>query len=99
MGRRTNKAKKRGKRILILLIVLIVLWALTLILAPGEEEYVQTSTGSIPDLEVPAYSATDIVVTHPGYTLLYDEEHEQASWVAYELTRSELYGMYERGDD
>jgi endonuclease G len=99
MGRRTNKAKKRGKRILILLLVLVVLWVLTLILAPGEQEYVQTPTPGIPDLELPKYAATDIVVTHPGYTLLYDEKHEQARWVAYELTRSELYGLYERGDD
>ncbi|MGH0054274.1 MAG: DNA/RNA non-specific endonuclease [Sphaerochaetaceae bacterium] len=99
MGRRTNKVKKRGKRVLILLLVLLVLWVLTLILAPNESEYVQTSISGFPDLELPEYEETDIVISHPGYTLLYDEEYEQARWVAYELTRSELYGMYEREDD
>lgn len=99
MGKRTGKVKKRRKSVPILLLVLVVLWILTLLLAPSEQEYVQTPIVGIPDLELPRYAETDIVVTHPGYTLLYDEKHEQARWVAYELTRSELYGLYERGDD
>jgi len=31
-----------------------------------------------------------------AYTLLYDEEHEQARWVAYELTAAETSGSVER---
>ena len=30
------------------------------------------------------------VVLHDHYALSYDEEHEQAEWVAYELTRTQL---------
>ncbi len=99
MGKRTEKAKKRGKRILFLLIVLLVLWVLTLVLAPSEATYVESSSSGIPNLELPATKSSDVLTTHLGYTLLYDEQYEQARWVAYELTRSELYGMNDRGDD
>ncbi|MBO4588178.1 MAG: DNA/RNA non-specific endonuclease [Bacteroidales bacterium] len=40
------------------------------------------------------------VVRHEGYTLLYDESHEQARWVAYLLTRDRLKGdVPRRGND
>jgi len=40
------------------------------------------------------------IVRHPGYTLAYDEEHEQARWVAYVLTRERLTGDVPRkGND
>ncbi|MGE4584511.1 MAG: DNA/RNA non-specific endonuclease [Sphaerochaeta sp.] len=97
--KRVGKAKKRGKRLLILLLVLLALWVLTLIFAPSETTYVQETSAGIPDLELPAHENTDMLVTHPGYTLLYDEQFEQARWVAYYLSRDELYGSYERGDD
>lgn len=35
-------------------------------------------------------STTGQVVHHEGYSLSYDEEHEQAEWVAYELKKSHL---------
>lgn len=40
------------------------------------------------------------VVRHEGYTLLYDENHEQARWVAYLLTKERLKGDVPRkGND
>jgi endonuclease G len=49
------------------------------------------------NLELPLHQKGDPVVSHPGYTLLYDEEHEQPRWVAYHLSREELYGSHDRG--
>jgi endonuclease G len=45
-------------------------------------------TATLPDF-LPA-SSTGEVVRHTYYTLSYSEEHEQAEWVAYELTRQRL---------
>ena len=39
------------------------------------------------------------MVDHEGYSLLYDEDHEQASWVAYELEASDIQGAVGRTDD
>ena len=44
-------------------------------------------------------SASGEVVNHHHYTLSYAEKHEQAEWVAYELTRKEVYGSYQRTDN
>ncbi len=95
LQKQAGKAKKRGKRLLILLAILIVLWILTLVFAPAA----QPSSAYVQDLELPLYQKGELVVRHPGYTLLYDEEHEQARWVAYHLSRVELYGSHDRGDD
>lgn len=42
------------------------------------------------DFAWPAYGQDDLVVEHEGYTLAYDEGIEQAKWVAYTLTASNL---------
>lgn len=57
-------------------------------------EYPQTPAPAAPaptvnDLILPA-STTGEVVRHTYYTLSYAEDHEQAEWVAYELTRDRL---------
>ncbi|MEQ9439017.1 MAG: DNA/RNA non-specific endonuclease [Cyclobacteriaceae bacterium] len=39
------------------------------------------------------------VVQHQFYTLSYVEEHEQAEWVAYELTQAEVLANTDRTDD
>lgn len=51
-----------------------------------------------PALELPAYSSCDIIIKHIGYTLSYNERHEQANWVAYELTAAETIKVVERGN-
>ena len=38
------------------------------------------------------------IIDHFGYSLSYNEEHEQASWVFYELTDNEVLGLVKRKD-
>jgi endonuclease G, mitochondrial len=45
---------------------------------------------------LPAYAPGSEVIEHTGYTLLYCEPREQASWVAYVLTVERLAGMARR---
>jgi endonuclease G len=47
-------------------------------------------------LEIPKTSSKDDIISHTGYSLLYNEAHEQANWVAYELTKEETNKLYER---
>jgi endonuclease G len=42
-------------------------------------------------LGLPAYKIGGPVFIYPGYTLKYNETFEQAEWVAYELTKGEVY--------
>ena len=49
-------------------------------------------------LVLPHYSESDQIIRHHAYTLCYNEKHEQASWVAYELTRSETQKAVERSN-
>lgn len=55
----------------------------------------------IPDnVELPAAVGNHQIIAHYAYTLSYNEAHEQADWVAYELTKEEaLSDDYERTDD
>lgn len=47
-------------------------------------------------LEIPKTNSKDKIITHTGYSLLYNEIHEQADWVAYQLTKEETTKLYER---
>lgn len=40
-------------------------------------------------MEIPKCDPDDTMITHTGFSLLYNENHEQAVWVAYELTKEE----------
>ena len=51
---------------------------------------------SLVKLEIPKTNSKDAIITHTGYSLLYNEIHEQALWVAYELTKEETIKLYER---
>ncbi len=93
------RKKRRLKRLLFLLISVLILWVLVLVFAPAEEPPPTGVAVPIPDLELPYYEKGAIVVSHPGYTLRYEEEHEQASWVAYRLTQADLYGEANRQDN
>jgi endonuclease G, mitochondrial len=59
-----------------------------------------TSAGTVSyhKLELPAVPAGEQVVHHLGYTLSYNENHEQARWVAYVLTRQETLSAFERSN-
>lgn len=49
-------------------------------------------------LEIPAHAGQRLT-RHFAYTLLYNEKHEQAAWVAYQLTKNETVRVYERSND
>lgn len=55
-------------------------------------------TTRILKLEIPKTNPNEIIITHTGFVLFYNELHEQASWVAYELTKGETNKIYERTD-
>lgn len=58
---------------------------------------VKETTDIIIGLEIPFSSSPDII-KHTGYSLSYNEEHEQANWIAYELTKDETKKLFERTD-
>ncbi|MDX1904912.1 MAG: DNA/RNA non-specific endonuclease [Thermonemataceae bacterium] len=45
---------------------------------------------SIEGIEIPKSSFSDEIIQHSYYTLAYSEEHEQARWVAYKLSKKNL---------
>ena len=47
-------------------------------------------------LEIPKTNSKDRVVIHTEFSLSYNETHEQADWVAYELTKEETTKLHER---
>jgi endonuclease G len=57
------------------------------------------SLEEIIDLEIPKTKSQHQIVRHLGYTLQYNEKHEQADWVAYVLTKEETLGGYSRTND
>ncbi|NBK21710.1 MAG: DNA/RNA non-specific endonuclease [Spirochaetia bacterium] len=99
MTKKVGKAKKLGKKILILALVLVVLWVVTLLFAPTEVAQQDRSSSYIEELELPANPDGLPLTRHTGFTLLYDEQHEQPVWVAYHLTQEELYGASSRKDN
>ncbi len=52
----------------------------------------------IESLEIPKLHPHEEIVKHAGYTLSYNEQHEQANWVAYELTDTETVKQFNRTD-
>ena len=53
---------------------------------------------SISHLEYPALLPNEKIISHTGYSFVYSEEHEQAKWIAYELTKEETTSLFERTD-
>lgn len=97
--KKLSKAKKhRLLKAAVLLIVLIILFIVMCYITPSESETLSAS-GEYTDLELPYPIPGEQIVRHTGYILSYNEEAEQPSYVAYELTREEVYGALDRGDD
>lgn len=68
---------------------------------PNETDFAALKTiqtKPISHLEIPATGSTDLIIVHTGFSLVYNETHEQASWVAYELTKEETTKKFERTD-
>ena len=67
---------------------------------------VTAGTGSFPDeaslppgkMEIPRLKPNEQVITHTAYCLSYNETHELANWVAYELTAEETHALFKRGN-
>ena len=51
------------------------------------------------DLSLPKINESDQIIQHSAYTLNYDEQQEQASWVAYILTSTHIRGTVNRTND
>ena len=50
-------------------------------------------------LETPRLKDDESYLQHLAYGFVYDEEHEQAKWIAYCLTKKEALGTLERSDN
>lgn len=50
------------------------------------------------DFAWPDYAVSDVIIEHKAYSLSYNEDYEQANWVAWQLTKAELEGGNERQD-
>lgn len=50
-------------------------------------------------LEIPTIHKQEVIIKHLGYTLSYNEQHEQANWVAYQLTAQETKKAVSRSND
>jgi len=55
-----------------------------------------TKTQVVKGLEIPLLKKNETVTYHSGFSLCYQEEFEQASWVAYELTAKETVSVTSR---
>ncbi|MDC0303880.1 DNA/RNA non-specific endonuclease [Flavobacteriales bacterium] len=54
--------------------------------------------GNAQNFDYSPTSTTGEIIKHQYYTLSYSEKHEQAEWVAYDLTKSEVLGVTPRKD-
>lgn len=50
-------------------------------------------------LEIPKLKLNEVIINHYAYSLSYNEQHEQANWVAYELTKEELKSVCKRSNN
>ncbi|MFC2139674.1 DNA/RNA non-specific endonuclease [Bacteroidota bacterium] len=53
----------------------------------------------IENVEIPVYDREAEIVEHTAYSFQYNEQHEQADWVAYTLINDMLNNEIERSDD
>lgn len=78
--------------VLLLLAILLMLILLILLFTcrSSRNATQQTSTKTINQLQIPATTSSIEIIQHTAYTLSYNEQHEQADWVAYLLTAGEI---------
>lgn len=80
--------KKKVILFLIILLCIIVLYFLFI----SFKTKAQLAQG----LEIPLLKQNETLTSHTGFSLCYQEEYEQASWVAYELTAKETVSITSR---
>ncbi len=101
----------RSKKIFILVATMSLLVAIVFAFQSSSEPVFQTTQNvpqeqkqdvvpleSISHLEYPAVLPNEKIISHTGYSFVYSEEHEQAKWIAYELTKEETNSLFERTD-
>lgn len=64
----------------------------------GDAQLGDTLVSKIQGLDIPYLAKAPAVVHHLGYSLQYAEEHEQAYWIGYQLTKKETEKLYDRTD-
>lgn len=84
------------KKIILTLFTLVAIQTLTF--GQQEAKINDEKTISIIKLELPKTNTKDKIITHTGYSLLYNETHEQANWIAYDLTKEETNKIFKRTD-
>lgn len=101
MAKKGKKKRHVTRRLILLVVILVLIFIALCLVTPGEDEMTLSAAGGeIPGLELPAPVEGEQIIEHTGYTLSYNEDAEQPSWVAYCLTRDEAYGdAAEREDD
>ena len=89
-----SKVRKSVKRhpviwVLVILAIVITIFIITPVENPLKVTLVFDSVSE--ELAIPAIKDSDIIIQHTGYTLSYNEDHEQPNWVAYLLTADEVF--------
>jgi len=98
--KKTKRKKHPLRKILILLAILVALFILLCFLSPTESDANGTvQIENVSGLELPTPIEGEQIIKHTGYTLSYNEKHEQPSYVAYVLAKENLFGENEREDD
>jgi len=105
---------KNTTRYLLLAILIVAVFILLLLLLKGQEDRQQalpeetitqndtrdpSQLNRVPLSDYLPSSSNRQIIMREHYALSYLEEHEQAEWVAYELTVEEVQGTTERTDD
>lgn len=100
--KKSKRHTHAGRKIVLFLIILAILAGLFIYFAPPPSEPKPVTVGDvtfIEGLEVPQAVKGEQQIAHTGYLLSYNEEAEQPSWVAYQLTRDEVNGSISRADN
>ena len=105
------KRSPLSKKIFLLVALMSLLVVIVFAFQSNNESIVQTTsdaqqeqkqevlqTENISQLEYPALLPNEKIISHTGYSFVYSEEHEQAKWIAYELTKEETNSLFERTD-
>jgi endonuclease G len=57
---------------------------------------IHNKLSNIEKIEIPKVHHNEIPINHFAFSLLYNEQHEQASWIAYNLSATETTKLFER---
>jgi endonuclease G len=102
-----NKSRRTLILIALLCLVVAIVYAFNSssttnepLVNPSTEENKEeiTPQENVAHLEYPALLPNEKIISHTGYSFVYSEEHEQAKWIAYELTKEETNSLFERTD-